>query len=373
MRRHTSTAFTIIELLVVVSIIALLIGILLPAIGKARDSARQTVSQTNLRNMATAHANYAADWNDRQLTTVNDNIGSYGSSSAQAFPSFLALNGVGHPNIVAGWGPVDDGSASGMHLYRYILDGTFGAHHGWAGNAIHWYGGSGSIIYGFGRFRFPNIQAFHQYLSGRWYAPEFYAPKDTQAYACAEKAFETPYEVVPQSLLPCASAHVWTSYCLSPAGMLSPQVFSLDDATGLYYKDPWSMGAGLRTPGMGQARFPALKTHMVEHHWLQNRRTECNPNSEGGSYDGCEPYYFNHGWQSSPLTLFYDGHVGQIGVRTAELADARMDHQSGHGLWTRDTPFSADGYFIEFGYDQANTSFHILTTDGILGRDTLSE
>jgi hypothetical protein len=30
------------------------------------------------------------------------------------------------------------------------------------------------------------------------------------------------------------------------------------------------------------------------------------------------------------------------------------------------------GYFIDLGYDFANTSFHILTTDGIRGRDTLS-
>ena len=49
--RRTSRGFTIIELLVVVSIIALLIGILLPAIGKARVQAQYTKSQSNLRQL----------------------------------------------------------------------------------------------------------------------------------------------------------------------------------------------------------------------------------------------------------------------------------------------------------------------------------
>ena len=112
-------------------------------------------------------------------------------------------------------------------------------------------------------------------------------------------------------------------------------------------------------------------------HWLQNKRNDCNQGFAGSGYVGdCEPYYFNHALESNPVTLFYDGHVEMVGVRDAMHADARVRTQTGNpnwGLWSQDTAFGADGYLIEYGYDQAATSFHILTTDGIRGRDVIRE
>lgn len=92
-----TSGFTLIELLVVIAVIALLLGILLPALGKARDTGRQVVCLSGVRQIGMAALLYAQDhkellWPPNQWARMPD---AYGSEPGYLFQYVEKLDKIG--------------------------------------------------------------------------------------------------------------------------------------------------------------------------------------------------------------------------------------------------------------------------------------
>jgi len=71
-RDNSRKGFTLIELLVVIAVIALMTGILMPTLGKAKQVAKSVLCRSNLQSLVMANAAYASENHDRMVLGASD-------------------------------------------------------------------------------------------------------------------------------------------------------------------------------------------------------------------------------------------------------------------------------------------------------------
>jgi prepilin-type N-terminal cleavage/methylation domain-containing protein len=116
-RKHLGLGFTLIELLVVVAILALLVAMLMPALGKVRAIAQRTVCLSNYKSMGRAIHMFAATRGGRGPGLVTWGTASDGRNIGRHWINQINIEALGstnpwgeNPGYMHLWGPVPKGS-----------------------------------------------------------------------------------------------------------------------------------------------------------------------------------------------------------------------------------------------------------------------
>ncbi|MEZ6318303.1 MAG: prepilin-type N-terminal cleavage/methylation domain-containing protein [Phycisphaerales bacterium] len=259
-------AFTLIELLVVIAIISLLIGILLPALGQARATARTIVCQSTMRSIAQAHAGYSADADD-----------------------WIA----GSP-MTSGWdavaGPTGQLESTNNPIYPTVrrLTHALPTYNGVAIQSWDWIGPLAESMGQYGPGEGGDYDPGQPYEEER--AKRFDWYRNNESFACPENVYETP-------AYPSASPHPgpeWTKGRMIPFAM-STQFTSTSDMDPFGTK-PRKNDRGTYRPRVNLVGPPSMKALVFESHRYADKSTDPDYDptidaSYGGAFGGTGPWY----------------------------------------------------------------------------------
>ena len=94
-RKRRRPAFTLVELLIVIAIIAILAAILFPVFARARESARRASCQSNLKQIALGATMYIQDYDDHFPLGLTKNSETSYSSSFDLLQPYLKSSQIG--------------------------------------------------------------------------------------------------------------------------------------------------------------------------------------------------------------------------------------------------------------------------------------